>query len=232
MPRPLRPALAAGVRAVFRLPARLRRAPALHPERLLCADRFEVVPADGRPGGVPWLDGPGTYRATVRLFRAAGLPRRLPDGLGPAVRVEDAAGPGRPVDLLLTSSGAGRLSRHIPRMRANALGGPCPALLSYRTGGRRRVPAAFPRSRRPVRAGPPHLRRALAAGPLVFGLRAAGPGERWRTFAVLAVREPVADGPATGPAYALHRHCAPGFTPTGTLSGLRDAACRGSRAGR
>ncbi|MET7686745.1 hypothetical protein ABZT06_01905 [Streptomyces sp. NPDC005483] len=59
---------------------------------------------------MPWLDAPRRYGATVRLSRAAGLPRRQPDGLGLAVRVEQADGPDDALDLLLTSCGRGRVS--------------------------------------------------------------------------------------------------------------------------
>ncbi|USQ85206.1 hypothetical protein NFX46_16285 [Streptomyces phaeoluteigriseus] len=97
--------------------------------------------------GEKWLDAPRRYAATVRLSGAVGLPRRLPDGLGPAVRMEQAAGPGRSLDLLLTSSGGGRgrIARRLPRLRADAPGGPYASLLSYRVGGRPCVLAAFPR---------------------------------------------------------------------------------------
>lgn len=82
------------------------------------------------------------YAATVRLSRAAGLPRRLPDGLGLAVRVKQADGPDRPLDLLLTSRGRSRVTRHLPLPRADALSGPYSSLLRYGVGGRHRVRSA------------------------------------------------------------------------------------------
>ncbi|MEU2435370.1 phosphodiesterase [Streptomyces rubradiris] len=221
------------VEAAFRLPARLRGAPALHPHGLMCAGDVEV-PDGGERWGAPWLDGPGRFTATVRLSRAAGLPRRLPDALGLAVRVDEADGPGRALDLLLTSSGRGRLDRHLPRLRADALGGPYSSLLPYRVGGRSRVLAAFPRrcGQAPVHGDPASLARALAAGPLVFDLCAGGAGRSWRPFAVLTVRSALPAGPKESAGFDVYEHDARGFTPGPALAAVRRAAYRGSRAGR
>ncbi|MFF5102154.1 phosphodiesterase [Streptomyces sp. NPDC000134] len=211
--------------------ARRRSAPALHPHGVLCSGTLAVT---GGAWGAAWLDRPGSYRATVRWSRALGLPRPLPDGLGLAVRVEDADGPGRPLDLLFTSSRAGRLGRHVPLLRPNALRGPYSTLLSYRTGERERVLAAFPEP------GPdddadrtmPTLWQQLARRPVRFDLRAAAPDEPWRTFATLAL-EAVRPAPATGTvSYDPYAHSLPGLHPTRRLARLREAAYAGSRRGR
>ncbi|MEU7089193.1 phosphodiesterase [Streptomyces achromogenes] len=222
-----------GVETAFRLLAGLRGAPALHPHGLTCAGEVEV-PAGGECWGAPWLAGPGRFTATVRLSRAAGLPRGLPDALGLAVRVDRADGPGRDLDLLLTSSGRGRLARHVPRPRADALGGPYSSLLPYRVGGRSCALAAFPRrsGRAPVPGDPASLARALAAGPLVFDLCAGAAGRSWRPFAVLTVRSALPAGPKESVGFDIYAHDARGFTPGPALAAVRRAAYRGSRAGR
>ncbi|MGV9761981.1 phosphodiesterase [Streptomyces tricolor] len=227
------PGQVGGVETVFRLLARLRRAPVLHPDGLVCAAELEV-PGGGERWGVPWLDRPGRYAATVRLSRAAGLPRRLPDGLGLAVRVDDADGPGRALDLLLTSSGRGRTARHLPLPRADALAGPYSSLVPYRVSGRPRVLAAFPRRshRAPVHGDPASLARALGAGPLVFDLCAEGPGRSWRVFAVLTVRTALPMGPKESTGFDIYAHDARQFTPGPALAAIRRAAYKGSRAGR
>ncbi|WP_225830727.1 phosphodiesterase [Streptomyces sp. NK08204] len=230
---PAVPRQAGGVEAAFRLLARLRGAPVLHPDGLMCAAELEVLDG-GERWGVPWLEGPGRYAATVRLSRAAGLPRRLPDGLGLAVRVDEADGPGRALDLLLTSSGRGRLTRHLPLPRADALAGPYSSLVSYRVSGRPRVLAAFPRPARqaPVHGDPASLARALDAGPLVFDLCAGAHGRSWRAFAVLTVRTALPVRPTESADFDVYAHDARGFTPGPALAALRRAAYRGSRAGR
>ncbi|QIJ66009.1 phosphodiesterase [Streptomyces sp. JB150] len=221
------------VEAGFRWLAALRRAPALHPRGLTCAATLEVVRDRGEPWGVPWLDTAGRYAALVRLSRAAGLPGRLPDGLGLAVRVASAGGPDRPVDLLLTSSGRGRVLRHLPVPRVDALGGPYSSLLPYRVAGRRGVLAAFPRrtAQAPVPGNPTALADALDGGPLVFDLCAAVSGG-WRTFAVLTVTAPLAAQPQESVGFDIYAHSAEQFRPGGALAATRRAAYTGSRTGR
>ncbi|MGA5096069.1 phosphodiesterase [Streptomyces lavendulocolor] len=180
---------------VARRLARRRSAPALHPDGLVCPGVLDVPgtgTADAAPWGVPFLDRAGRYDAAVRWSRALGLPAGRPDGLGLAVRVDDAGGPGVPLDLLMTSSGTGRLGRHVPLPRRDALAGPYSTLLSYRTGGRERVVAAFPvrTGHRRVPGDPDALRRALDLTPVRLALCAAAPDEPWRPFATLTVRAP------------------------------------------
>ncbi|MCX2927311.1 phosphodiesterase [Streptomyces sp. NEAU-W12] len=197
---------------------------------MLCSGTLAVPGRADAGWGVPWLDRPGSYRVTVRWSRALGLPRRLPDGLGLAVRVEDADGPGNVLDMLFTSSRSGRLGRHLPLLRPDALAGPYSTLLSYRVGGRERVLAAFPV---PGPGGTmPALWQEVARRPVRFDLRAAAPDEPWRTFASLSL-EAVRTAPATSTvSYDPYAHSLPGLRPTGRLRRLRDAAYAGSRHGR
>ncbi|MEU9981551.1 phosphodiesterase [Streptomyces sp. NPDC050856] len=214
--------------------ARRRSAPALHPSGLNCAGVLDVPGSDNGRWGGGWLDRPGLYDVAVRWSRAAGLPGGLPDGLGLALRVADAGGPGAPLDLLLTSSGAGRLGRHLPLPRRDAIGGPYSTLVSYRAGDRERVLAAFPVRHGPRRVpgGLPALREALGRAPVSFDLRAAAPGEPWRSFATLTVRAPGDAPPTSSPGYDPYAHSVPGLRPTARLRDLRIAAYSGSRHGR
>ncbi|GAA2410744.1 hypothetical protein GCM10010420_44420 [Streptomyces glaucosporus] len=211
----------------------MRRAPAFHPRGLTCTGEITVTGGTGPSWGVPWLDEPGRHACAVRLSRGAGLPAPLPDWLGLAVRVVDAGGPGRHLDLLLTSSSRLPALRHLPLPRGDALGGPYSVLLPYRVGGRSMVLAAFPRRRlRPVHGSPPVLRRALAEKPLVFDLRAAEPLGRWRTFAVLTVGATLPEPPEATPGYDVYGHSLPGLEPGPALGTVRRAAYEGSRQGR
>ncbi|MDG5805827.1 hypothetical protein P9869_24845 [Streptomyces ossamyceticus] len=227
-PSPRRPALrraavavAVAVEAGFRLLARVRGAPALHPRGLTCAAELEVVTDGGEPWGVPWLDRVGLYEATVRLSRAAGLPRRLPDGLGLAVRVARADGP---YSSLVAYRVAGR-SR---------------VLAAFPRPGRRAR----------VHGDPTSLRDALAEAPLVFTLCAAREPHRlprlragrapaadssdrpWRPFAVLTVRTPLPVEQEDALGFDPYLRDAHAFTPGRALAVSRRAAYHGSRQGR
>ncbi|WP_239146382.1 phosphodiesterase [Streptomyces sp. SID10815] len=180
--------------------------------------------------GVPWLDRSGSYQVTARWSRALGLPRPLPDGLGLAVRVEGADGPGTTLDLLFTSSRPGRFGRHLPLLRPDALAGPYSTLLSYRVGDHDRVLAAFPVPD-PGRTLPT-LWQELDRRPVRFDLRAAAPTEPWRTFASLSLEYAHTAPPTHTVSYDPYAHALPRLHPTGRLRRLRDAAYAGSRHGR
>ncbi|MFI9284600.1 phosphodiesterase [Streptomyces werraensis] len=211
--------------------ARWRDAPAVHPTGVLCSGTLHVAGRGDRPWGEHWLDRHASYPAIVRWSHALGTPGRLPDALGLAVRVEDAGGPDRPLDLLFTSSGAGRLGRHVPLLRPDALTGPYSTLLAYRTGECERVLAAFPMLD-PPHTPRPTLWQELACRPVVFRLCAAAGDEPWRPFASLTL-EAVHPAPAqTTVSYDPVTHSLPGLRPAGRLNRLRDAAYAGSRRGR
>ncbi|WP_225638987.1 phosphodiesterase [Streptomyces solaniscabiei] len=212
--------------------ARWRSAPALHPHGVLCTGTLTVTGRADTPWGVAWLDRPATYRATVRWSRALGLPRRLPDGLGLAVRVEDADGPSNAFDVLFTSSRPGRFGRHLPLPRPDALAGPYSTLLSYRVGHRERVLAAFPVPRTPYEDTMPTLWQELALRPVRFDLRAAAPEEPWRTFASLSLEAAHSAPGTTTVSFDPYARGLPGLHPTDRLRRLRDAAYAGSRRGR
>ncbi|WP_436987962.1 phosphodiesterase [Streptomyces sp. enrichment culture] len=218
------------VRAAGAALARLRGARALHPDGLVLDATLEVLPETGRPWGVAFLDRAGRYDVTVRWSRAAGLPSPLPDALGLALRVTDGAGPGRPFDLLLTSSGTGRVTRHLPLPRTDAAGGAYATLTSYRFPDRDRVIAAIPAGDggRGLPVSLPDLARALTERPPVaFRLCAAAPHEPWRPFGLLTVTgaSPGGDGPLT----------AAGASPAGTGPGAEGSGAgpgaEGSGAG-
>ncbi|OEJ98427.1 hypothetical protein J116_027710 [Streptomyces thermolilacinus SPC6] len=248
------------VRAAGAALARLRGARAFHPAGLVLEATLEVLPQAGRPWGVAFLDRAGRYGVTVRWSRAAGLPSPLPDALGLALRVIDGAGSGRPFDLLLTSSGTGRVTRHLPVLRTDAVGGAYSTLTSYRFPDRDRVIAAIPAGDgghgRGLPVSLPDLARALAERPpAVFRLCAAAPHEPWRPFGLLTVTgaspagtgpltatgaSPAGTGPVegsrgtgTGPlAFDPYGACLPDLAPGPRLRRWREAAYAGSRRAR
>ncbi|MEU2116031.1 phosphodiesterase [Streptomyces sp. NPDC016459] len=202
--------------------------PALHPHGVVLKGRL-VVPDHERRWGVPWLDRPGTYGVTARWSRAAGLPRPFPDGLGLALRIEDVDGPGRALELLLTSSGHGRVTRHVPLPRTSATAGPYSTLLSYVVGDGRGVVAAFPvpGSAR-VPADPVVVGAAPASRALEFDLGLGAAGGWWPLARLRLLRE------ASPGRYAFdpYLNSLPDFRPGERLAAVRVAAYAGSRVGR
>jgi hypothetical protein len=191
-----------------------------------------------RPWGVPFLDETARDDVVVRLSRGAGLPAPLPDLLGLAMRL--GAGSGEPVDVLLSSTGRGRLTRVVPALRRDAASAYCSIMAYSSAAGPLRL-AALPTSDG-VPSDPAPLAQSVSRRPLVFVLAAARGLEAWRPFARLtigraaqpldpdlrfdAVRNPprglVPDGPLArfrAPAYAAAQEARGG-------SGARSAAER------
>ncbi len=81
------------------------------------------------PAGVPWLDSTGDDEVLVRFSRAIGLPQLLPDihGMAMRLRVGD-----RLADLLLASTGLGRLTRFVLSGGYEVGRRPLTTLLPYR----------------------------------------------------------------------------------------------------
>jgi hypothetical protein len=118
-------ALAAATRSIaFLRPA----SKPLHPVGVTLTGRLTRRGSD-EPTGVVWLDEPGQDEVVVRLSRAVGLPSALPDIHGLAMRVlgEETG------DLLLASTGWGRLGRYVLTFGMRPEARPLTSLLPYRT---------------------------------------------------------------------------------------------------
>lgn len=100
---------------------------------------------EGPRTGVAWLDEPSGEEVLVRFSTSFGLPGWLPDIQGVALRVPQPEGF---ADLLLASTGTGRVGRFVLRPARARSGAPYTTLLPYR--------------------GP--------RGPLLLGLREHTPG--------------------------------------------------------
>jgi hypothetical protein len=176
--------------------------------------------------GVPWLDAAGTDAAVVRLSRGAGLPASFPDLLGLAVRLLPT---GAPVDLLLTTTGSGPLTRFLPlpRMDAAAV---YTSIMGYRSdAGTIRI-AAFPEND-DVPSDPEPLVRAVEAGNLRFTLAAAREFGPWRPFARLTLTS------STEPLdpdvqFDAVLHAPPGLVADGPMARFRAPAYAGARVAR
>ncbi len=150
----------------------LHRIKPLHPDGTLTRATVAVVGASQPTSGVPWIDEPADHPAVVRRSRAIGLPHRLPDIAGLALRVELEAGP---ADLLLASTGTSGLGRFMLTLRRPGRTGALTSLLPYRGPSGSMVLCAVPVDERTY-----ELLWAEGTGP-------------WRTFALLHLGAECAD---------------------------------------
>lgn len=141
----------------------------LHPRGDVLAGRLvrTGAAAGGPRTGVRWLDEEGVDDVLVRLSRAVGLPPGLPDIHGLAMRVP--TGGASEGDLLLASTGLGRVGRFVLTFGRAAYSRPLTTLLPYRTSSGALLLAAEPLGERRYR-----LSWARPRGP-------------WNRFATLTV---------------------------------------------
>jgi len=182
----------------------------LHPSgRVLAAQLHRV--ASRASTGLGFLDGPEVESVLVRESRAIGLPRPLPDIHGLALRVTNADGSHG--DVLLATTGWGRLTRFVLTASLTPYGRPMTTLLPYRS----------------------------ALGPLLLGARgddrtrsvdlyyAVGAGP-WQPFAELRISE---DGPADAAvSFDPVAHPVPGLEQYAAVDRLREPAYRTARRTR
>lgn len=217
-----------GVGAALGALARARGGKPMHPRGAVFSAVLERTgngTVDGGTWGVPWLDAVATDAAVVRLSRGAGLPARLPDVLGLAVRLP--SGPTGPIDLLLSSTGRGRGARLIPVLRRDAATF-YSSVMAYRSdAGSLRI-AALPEAT-DVPSEPRPLADAVTREGLTFRLAAArGPGP-WLPFGRLvlgAAREPLDPDLR----FDAVRNPPPGLVPDGPMARFRAPAYARARA--
>jgi hypothetical protein len=181
------------------------------------------VPGTAAPCGAELFDKPGRHRATVRLSKGVGTRGARPDLQGFSVRVHL---PGRRLDLLLSTAGQGRLSRHVPVPRRGfdvAYGSIAP----YRTATAKVYVAAVPDP-----AGPPLGRtlEGLAVGGRLL-LQLWGPDGR-RTVGRVSLRRALPSAEDAALAFDPTGNVLPDLHPTGLVHGIRGAAYRLSQRWR
>ena len=184
-----------------------------------------LVPG-GAALGVPLLDEPGRHDCLVRFSRSLGLPDRLPDVLGVAVRVLDAHGPGGHQDLLLDSTLSPPLVRRLPLPQYDVLGAVFSSLTPYELAGRRCLLTLLPDPAAPPVRVLHHLPGRSDGTRLRLAVASAHGA--WREVAVLELGREVDGGrqvrfspDVTGG----------GIRPAGWLQDLRRLAYRASHVG-
>jgi hypothetical protein len=204
--------------------ARLRGGKPMHPRGTV----FDaVLERTADPGlDVPWLAAPGGEPALVRLSRGAGLPAPLPDLLGVAVRLP---ADGQPIDLLLTTTGRGRITRLVPMLRRDASAFHS-SIMGYRSAaGSIRFAAVGEEDESP--SDPDEQARKAAGSRLRYTLLAARGLGPWRPFGRLILRAPV---PERDPdvRFDAVQHPPPGLVPDGPMARFRAPAYARARAAR
>lgn len=210
--------------AVVRLASLVRGERVVHAKGVTVRARL-LVPG-GAALGVPLLDEPGRYSCLVRFSRSLGLPDRLPDVLGVAVRVLDAHGRGRHQDLLLDSTSPAPLLRRLPLPQYDLLGAWFSSLTPYELAGRRWLLGLLPDGEAPPTRGLDLL--AGRGDGTRLRLAVASAHGRWSPVAVLELGQAVEAGrevrfspDVTGG----------GIRPAGWLQDLRRSAYRASHVG-
>lgn len=161
--------------------------------------------------GVEWLDRTGVDDVLVRRSRAIGLSAPLPDIHGLAIRVP--TGDGDVGDLLLASTGWGRLTRFLLTPGLSRGSRPLTTLLPYRT----------------------------ERGPLLVGARAAGIDSyvlawtvgagSWRIFGALELGDDLPDDLGDEHlSFDPVQHQIPGLEQYPTVVRLREPSYAGARA--
>jgi hypothetical protein len=162
------------------------------------------------PTGVVFVDEDGDEAVLVRESRAVGLPEPLPDVHGLAIRVTGRdMGPG---DLLLSSTGWGRLTRFVLTASRSTWGRPMTTLLPYAT-----VRGPMLIGARAVRPGVVELACAVGVGP-------------WRTFAELSISTDEGSDPTISFDPVAHRLA--GLDQYAAIARLREPAYRAARRSR
>ncbi|MEI5674949.1 MULTISPECIES: hypothetical protein [unclassified Nocardioides] len=197
--------LATATRAVAAL--RPARKP-LHPRGVVRAGRV-FRSGSIEPTGVAWIDQVGEDDVDVRLSRAIGLPAALPDIHGLAIRVHAADGD---ADLLLASTGFGRLTRFMLTASRSPLRRPLTTLLPYDTDSG------------------PVLLGAEAIGADTYSISWSRPAGDWVTFGVLRLAGPLDDG--TTPSFDPVRRQVPGLRQYPSVTRLREPAYLRARRSR
>ncbi|MDT0274732.1 phosphodiesterase [Blastococcus goldschmidtiae] len=206
--------------------ARWRNGRPMHPRGAVFSAVLDRHGGD-RPWGVAFLDATSCDDVVVRLSRGAGLPAPLPDLLGLAVRVD--GGSGEPVDLLLSTTGRGALTRVVPALRrdtASVYG----SIMAYRSAAGPIRLAALPTTQGiPSEPGP--LAESVRRRSLVFELAAARGLEPWRPFARLTIHDAVRPLDPDLRFDAVRRP-PPGLSPDGPLARFRQPAYAAAQEAR
>lgn len=227
VPRPV----AKPAAAVFHGLSRLRGARSFHPDGVVFEAMVDVDDPPGDLADVPLIGAPGSHRAVVRLSRALGLPRRMPDVHGFAIRFVDAYGSGRHQDFLTVTSLDGAIAHHVLLPTGGFFSLPFSTLLPYRMGTEVRLVGA--RSATDPVEGSGSLDQLLATAderPVRFDLTLATLLGHWSTIGTVTLGHRVPESEAQRIRFNPW-NTGGNIRPTGPFMGLRESAYRESQRG-
>jgi hypothetical protein len=203
--------------------ARSRRRRSLHPAGRSFTGDLEIWGADP-PIGSALADRPGRFPVTVRVSKGIGTRGSRADVLGLAIRIP---APGGDADILLSTAGRGRLTRHVPVLR-RTFDTWYGTITGYRTGERRKVYLGAG----PDPAGKP-LGRTLAALSADAGLLLyAGSGTTTRPYGRLSLGAALPPSVDAALAFDPVRNAPADLHPTGLVHASRAVAYRLSQRWR
>jgi hypothetical protein len=131
---------------------------------------------------IPLVEDRGVHRCTIRVSRTLSTPDGLWSIGSVAVRIPEAGCLGRPADLLFTTTGAGRVSRHVPRPTKHPSTGPLTTLLPTRAAAGCSVELMVA----PMSSGEP---------PAEYEVSLSVAGSPWRPVGLLDLEGEVPDTP-------------------------------------
>lgn len=211
--------------SVVRAASFVRGERVIHAKGMTLHARLTVPASAGT--GAPLFDEPRTWPALVRLSRSVGLPERLPDVLGIAIRVPDAYGPDTRQDLLMSSAVRAPVLRHLPLPRFDLLGATYSSLTPYEIGTERGVLWAVPEGEAPSTRDVQELPGRGDGTRLVLQLVSSTREPR-----TLAVVELAGEAPGGREIRFAPLNTGGGIRPVGWLQDLRRSAYPASHVGR
>ena len=219
----LSPGVARVTEEAFRRLSARRGSRIFHPSGI--AYRADVEVGDGVPG-TRALQPATRTAATIRFSLGLGLPARLGDFLGLAIRLEADQ------DVLLATSASAPPLRFLPLPAQSFFGRTYTSLLPFTAAGRRVLVAARVDGDAAAEGDAwTELAGAAERRPLGITLSAATPLGPWRPIARIETRSRLSDEQTQALRFDAWR-CEGGLVPWGWVNRLRDPAYRGSQKGR
>ena len=217
---------------LFKWMSRLRGAKSAHPVGAVYEAALRIDGGAHVPPDATLLATRAEHRAVVRFSRSLGLPPRMPDLFGIAIRLPDVHGEGRHQDFLVVTSVDAPILHHVFVPVTDPQQAPYSCSLPYRAGNARFLVGVNPlpaSPRPPGRTADEKLERAAASGKLRFALSIAALSGRFLPVGELQVGRRLPDdlnGIRFNP-----WNTGGGLEPAGALNRLRAYAYPASQAG-